>query len=197
MLKCSPPESDKKTGNHFDVNKSGCFCVFRHDARGGVRGGHAMPRDALDACLQLDGGLRREVREGLRLVYKVEGKAVLTFRQRDCVVQYVCEVRAPSSSHMGIAALALRDSIGAERSHNAPSVPYSQVCDDYRLSHQTAWAAMYYFDRYLCHRGTRAIDRKEAELISLTCILIAAKFFENQSPVRPKPQRLPTRLLPA
>ena len=83
----------------------------------------------------------------IRLVYETAGKPVLTYRQRDCVVQYVCE-----------------------------------VCDDYRLSTQTAWTAMSYFDRYLGSRGPAPIERNEAELISLTCILLAAKLLERQSP---------------
>lgn len=72
---------------------------------------------------------------------------VLTFRQRDCVVQYI-----------GV------------------------VCEDYELSTQTAWTAMNYFDRYLSARGSVPIERNEAELISLTCVLLAAKFIENRSP---------------
>ena len=57
------------------------------------------------------------------------------------------------------------------------------MCEDYRLSTQTAWTAMHYFDRYLISRGPKPIERNEAELISLTCVLLAAKFVERQSPV--------------
>lgn len=60
----------------------------------------------------------------------------------------------------------------------------TQVCEDYRLSAQTSWTAMHYFDRYLGWRGATPIERNEAELISLTCILLAAKFLERHSPVR-------------
>lgn len=42
---------------------------------------------------------------------------------------------------------------------------------------------MHYFDRYLISRGPTPIERNEAELISLTCVLLAAKFVERQSPV--------------
>ena len=65
------------------------------------------------------------------------------------------------------------------------------MCDDYKLSRQTSWTAMHYFDRYLCARGEKPIERNEAELVSLTCVLIAAKFVERHSPVR-----LPTRCPP-
>ena len=58
----------------------------------------------------------------------------------------------------------------------------AQVCDDYHLSAQTAWTAMSYFDRYMGQRGCKPVERNEAELISLTCVLIAAKFLEKQSP---------------
>ena len=42
---------------------------------------------------------------------------------------------------------------------------------------------MHYFDRYLVARGPTSIERNEAELVSLTCVLLAAKFVERQSPV--------------
>jgi hypothetical protein len=42
---------------------------------------------------------------------------------------------------------------------------------------------MHYFDRYLVSRGPKSIERNEAELVSLTCVLLAAKFIERQSPV--------------
>ena len=58
----------------------------------------------------------------------------------------------------------------------------SEVCSDYRLSPLTSYNAMMYFDRYMGARGVRAIERTEAELISLTCVLIAAKFIERRSP---------------
>ena len=85
--------------------------------------------------------------------------------------------RTPPSSHLSqlVPARCLRH----------PSI--SQVCDDYRLSTQTAWTAVHYFDRYLAARGPVAIERDEAELISLTCVFLAAKFIERQSPVRRKP----------
>ena len=75
------------------------------------------------------------------------------------------------------------------------------MCDDYSLSPQTAWTAVHYFDRYLAARGQAPIERDEAELISLTCVFLAAKFFERQSPVsrrgrrrtRPPPAPPPTR----
>ena len=57
------------------------------------------------------------------------------------------------------------------------------MCDDYRLSTQTAWTSVHYFDRYLASRGKMPIERDEAELISLTCVFVAAKFGERQSPV--------------
>ena len=69
-----------------------------------------------------------------------------------------------------------------------------QVCDDYSLSPQTAWTAVHYFDRYLAARGQSPIERDEAELISLTCVFLAAKFFERQSPVRRRPRDTPARL---
>lgn len=46
---------------------------------------------------------------------------------------------------------------------------------------------MNYFDRYLGSRGPKPIERNEAELISLTCVLLAAKFVERQSPVSTDP----------
>lgn len=41
---------------------------------------------------------------------------------------------------------------------------------------------MTYFDRYMQARGPTAVLRNEAELISLTAVLVAAKFLERQSP---------------
>ena len=64
---------------------------------------------------------------------------------------------------------------------------WSQVCDDYRLTSQTAWTAVHYFDRYLAARGAVPIERDEAELVSLTCVFVAAKYVERQSPVRTPP----------
>ena len=87
---------------------------------------------------------RDELKAVLRMVYT---EKVLTLQQRDCVVQYICE-----------------------------------VCSDYRLTPLTSYNAMIYFDRYMAARGVRAIERTEAELISLTCVLIAAKFIERRSP---------------
>jgi len=57
---------------------------------------------------------------------------------------------------------------------------YAQLCEDYRFNGQTAWAAVNLFDRYL----SKAVDtpRKQIELISLSCLLLAAKFFECRSP---------------
>ena len=66
-----------------------------------------------------------------------------------------------------------------------------QVCDDYRLATQTAWTSVHYFDRYLAARGAVPIERDEAELISLTCVFVAAKFMERQSPVRYGPPMPP------
>ena len=56
------------------------------------------------------------------------------------------------------------------------ALSFLQVCDDYRLSTQTAWTAVHYFDRYMSARGNTPIDRDEAELISLTCVFLAAKY---------------------
>lgn len=49
---------------------------------------------------------------------------------------------------------------------------------------------MNYFDRYLAARGRVAIERDQAELISLTCVMLAAKFVDRQSPVRMPPSEL-------
>ena len=51
-----------------------------------------MP-DFLRAAGAVDARIRETVRVGLKGIYTDKKDAVLTFRQRDCVVQYICEVR--------------------------------------------------------------------------------------------------------
>ena len=102
------------------------------------------------------GAERREREELQKVLQAVYSESVLSLRQRDCVVQYICE-----------------------------------VCTDYRLTPLTSYTAMIYFDRYMAARGVRAIDRTEAELISLTCVLIAAKVRRPQP--RPAPPRARAR----
>lgn len=179
-------------------------------------------------------------RKQLRCCYK-EKDAVLTYRQRDCVVQYISEVRHHACPHafplpFPSLRLMLADSLATREDSSNPlaknvlacslhrclprriaacvpdvcaqlfaarlcctpcpcqthppflplralAMPFMQVCDDYRLSPQSAWTAMNYFDRYLGARGAFPVERNEAELVSLTCLLLAAKFLERQSPV--------------
>ena len=50
--------------------------------------------DYLGAVRAADAVVRTAVRGGLKAVYTENKDAVLTYRQRDCVVQYICEVSA-------------------------------------------------------------------------------------------------------
>mmetsp|Transcript_9184 Transcript_9184/g.23479 ORF Transcript_9184/g.23479 Transcript_9184/m.23479 type:complete len:360 (+) Transcript_9184:44-1123(+) len=56
----------------------------------------------------------------------------------------------------------------------------TEVCEDYGFAGQTAWTAVNYFDRFL----GKAIQtpKRRIELVSLSCLLVAAKFLECRSP---------------
>ena len=114
---------------------------------GAARAARALPA-LMGSVRRQEAAERSVVCARLASVYTADkATAVLTLKQRDCVVQYITE-----------------------------------VCEDYQLSGQTAWIAMNYFDRYLATRGACALDRTHAELISLTCVLLASKFAERKSP---------------
>ena len=57
------------------------------------------------------------------------------------------------------------------------------ICGEYNFSPLTSYNAVIYFDRYMATRGVRPIERDEAELIALTCVLISAKFIERRVPM--------------
>lgn len=90
----------------------------------------------------------------------------------------ICEVEL--KNHPGVAKL--RRAYTSHHHEREDVVHYIlQVGENFGMSQHTTWTAMYYFDRVMLAQDSTSL--MHVEQLALTCLLIAAKFIECESPM--------------